>query len=147
VWFTVDGRAWSFEASVIRSGVPVPDRSQDGLMIGFIARWVEGAAAGGAAGRVLELLPPNGPPISLLGGEPRLLHIAIDGLSFTMPARGKLVFVESGTVQVRLGIPARAPVLALASEESYLIYDLSFEDVDDPDAHRHVVEGLASTVG
>jgi len=150
IWFALDGTARSFEASVIRAGVPIPDRSQDGLMLGFIDRWAEGAAAGGTEGRVLELIPPNGPAVSLLESGARLLHIAVDGLSFTVDARAKLVWVESGRVLVRLGIPGSEPVHAsarvrsLASEEGYLLYDLHFEEVDDMDAHRLVIAGLAT---
>ena len=36
VWFSHEGRAWSFEASIVRVGVPIPTRGRGGLLLGFI---------------------------------------------------------------------------------------------------------------
>jgi hypothetical protein len=155
VWFAHGGRAWTFEASVIRAGVPVPDRSQDGILLGFLDRFSEGGpqVEGGQTGRLLELVPPNGPAISLLTAPARLVYLAMDGAAFTMPASFKLVWVQAGKVRVRLGaaglppISVSARVRYLSPEESYLLYDLHFEDVEDPDAHRRIVEALSSELG
>jgi hypothetical protein len=74
VWLALDEKPYTFEASVIRAGVPVPDRSQDGLLLGFIDRWTEGTdgAAKTDERAMLELQPPNGAPISLLAAPARL---------------------------------------------------------------------------
>lgn len=149
VWLALDDRPFTFEASVIRVGVPVPDRSQDGLLLGFIDRFTEGPARGPVStDRLVQLLPPAGPPISLLSPPAALVDLAIDGLAFTVPSTYKLVFVENGTVGVRLGAPGLPPtevharVVTLAPGDGYLLYGLIFEDIDDAEAHRRVVDAL-----
>lgn len=148
VWFALDGRPFTFEASVIRTGVPVPDRSQDGVLIGFIDRWTEGVEAGDAGGRVLELVLSSGGPVSLLAPPARVVELSVSGLVFMVPVDFKLVFVEGGTVNVRIGVPGRrvvqvvARVRTLALGDGYLLYGIDFQEVDDPEALRVTVEEL-----
>lgn len=149
VWLAVDDRPCTFEASVIRTGVPLPDRSQDGLLLGFIDRWSEGTAeARVARDRQLELLLPSGPPVSLLSPPASLVELTLAGLAFTMPSSFKLIFVENGAVGVRLAAPGLPPtelsarVETLAPGEGYLLYGLRFEGVSDAEAHRRAVEAL-----
>ena len=154
VWLALDEKPYTFEASVIRAGVPVPDRSQDGLLLGFIDRWTEGTdrAAKTDERAVLELQPPNGAPISLLAAPARLVDILPDQLAFTVPNDFKLVFVENGTVAVRLAAGGKGPVTAsarvrtLAPGEGYLLYGLELEGVEDPETHRAIVAALAATL-
>jgi hypothetical protein len=134
---------------VLRAGVPVPDRSQDGLLLGYIDRWTEGGgAATGLEGCLVEVLPPNGPPVSLLQAPARVVDVGLRELAFTVPASFTLVFVTQGRVRVRLGSPDRPPVEVearvhtLAPGEGSILYGLRFEAVDDPDALRQVCEDL-----
>ena len=149
VWLNFELKQYTFQASVIRSGVPVPERNQDGLLLGFIDNWTESASeSSGKAGYVVELVPANGPAISLLEAPVRLVELVIDGLSFTVPDDFKLIFVESGTATVRIAVPGseslniHARVGALSAGEGYRLYGLEFEKVEDPDAHRKVVDQL-----
>ena len=149
VWLAIDDHPYTFEASVIRVGVPVPDRSQDGLLLGFIDRWTEGAAAPRPVqGRIIEIVPPNGPAVSLLTPPALVVDLVQDGVAFTVPADFKLIFVENGTVGVRLGAPGlplvevSARVQTLAPGEGYLLYGLRFEGVGDADQYRQVIEAL-----
>lgn len=151
VWLALDGRACSFEASVIRAAVPVPDRSQDGVLLGFIDRWTEGPVTPAALEEcTIALLPPNGPAVSLLAPPVALVDVSLRELAFTVPASFHLVFVRDGTVRVRLGLPGRPPVelsarvQTLAPGEGALLYGLRFQEVDDPDALREIVEGLVA---
>lgn len=153
VWLAVEGRPYSFEASVLRAGVPVPDRSQDGLLLGYIDRWTEGSdQSDGLADCVVEILPPNGPAVSLLQPPARVVDVSLRELAFTLPASFTLVFVTKGTVRVRLGTPGRPPVElsarvhTLAPGEGSILYGLTFQDVDDPDALREVAEDLDKRV-
>ena len=149
VWVNVDGQAWTFEASVIRAGVPVPDRSQDGLLLGFIDRFVPLGAAASDDGRVLALVPPRGAPVSLLHSPAQLLALSVEGATFAMPSSFKLIFVESGTLQARIAAPGvatqhvRARVQALAPGDGHLLYELRFEQADDPEGLRQAVDALA----
>ena len=148
IWFSMDGQPYTFEASVIRVGVPVPDRTQDGLLVGFIDRWVEGDAGAGAEGRIVEILPPSGPSISLLTAPMRVVELNVSGLSFVVPLDFKLIFVESGALRVRLGAPGTsveeigARVRALAQGEDYILYHLQLDEVSDPDLHRIIIDAL-----
>jgi hypothetical protein len=81
-----------------------------------------------------------------------LVELAVDGLSFTVPEGFKLIFVESGTVMVRLGIPGReamdveARVGALSAGEGYRLYGLRFERVEDPKAHQEIVAAIGAAL-
>lgn len=147
IWFSMDGSPYTFEASVIRVGVPVPDRTQDGLLVGFIDHWVEGDAET-VEGRVVEIVPPSGPAISLLSAPMRLVEITVSGLSFVVPLDFKLIFVESGALRVRLGMPSTgteeisAKVRSLAQGEDYILYHLQLSEVSDPDLHRIIIDAL-----
>ena len=130
-----------------RTSTAIPDRSQDGLLLGFIDRWTEGPAAA-TSDRTVDLLPSAGPPVPLLAPPAQLVELSLDGLAFTVPADFKLIFVENGVVGVRLGAPGLAAVevaarvQTLAPGEGYLLYGLTFVEVHDPEAHRRVIEAL-----
>jgi hypothetical protein len=152
VWIALEAKTYTFQASVIRAGVPVPERSQDGLLLGFIDNWAEAEAKEEErpAGHQVDLLPANGPAISLIAPPVRLVDLAIDGLSFSVPDDFKLIFVESGTITVRLGASGAAPVDVsarvgdLSAGEGYRLYGLVFEGVEDPEAHRQLVDTLSA---
>ena len=153
VCMVLDTQTYRFDASVIRAGVPVPDRSQDGLLLGFIDNWVTAGdqEAIDRAGRTLDLLTHGGAPVSLLEAPVKLIHLALDGLAFTVPNTFKIVFPERGEVGVRLGLPGQdvvqltGRVRALSQNDGFLLYDVVFEQVDDADAHREAVEQLANS--
>ena len=85
------------------------------------------------------------------GGGPHspLVELAIDGLSFSVPDDFKLIFVESGTITVRLGAAGTEPIDVaarvgdLSAGEGYRLYGLYFEGVEDPESHRKLVDTLA----
>ena len=145
------GQDHTFQASVIRASVPVPERSQDGLLLGFIDNWEEATvkAEGRPADHQVDLLPANGPAISLISPPVRLVP-RDRWLSFSVPDDFKLIFVESGTITVRLGASGAAPIDVaarvgdLSAGEGYRLYGLVFEGVEDPDAHRKLVDTLSA---
>lgn len=153
IWLALDGRSIRFEASVLRAGVPVADRSQDGLLLGFIDRWVEAPLDApepdpGLLGCRVEVLPPNGPPVSLLVPPARIVDVSLRELAFTLPTTFTLVFVQAGTVRVRLGLPDRPPVEVqarvhtLSPGDGGFLYGLVFQQVDDADLLREICDGL-----
>jgi hypothetical protein len=150
VWLAIDAKYYTFHASVIRSGVPVPERSQDGLLLGFIDNWTisDSDTEERTQGHTVELVPINGPAISLLDAPVRLVELAIDGLSFSVPDEFKLIFVESGAITVRLGVQGTQPVDIqarvgdLSAGEGYRLYGLYFEGVEDAERHRSLVDEL-----
>lgn len=134
------GRAYSFEACVLRIGVPVPDRSQDGLLLGYIDRWVEESPLTVPDVARVEILPPNGPPVSLLAEPARLLDLSPREISFAFPSSYPLVFPTQGSVRLRLGIDGgpgvelAARVRSLSPGEGSLLYCLELCEVDDAEA-------------
>jgi len=151
VWLRIDDAVYTFGASVLRAGVPVPDRSQHGLLLGFIEGFGLTSAAGESGeggGRSLELVPPSGPPVSLLEAPIRLVELTIRGLSFTVPEDFRLVFVQGGTVGIALAHPdggkvhAEAVVDELVRGEGYLLYVMRFVSVDAPDRMPGVLGAL-----
>lgn len=148
VWFSMEEQPRSFEAAVLRAGVPVPDRSQDGLMLGFIDGWK--SESGGRAeetGVVFELLAPNGKGIDLVGGQGRLVALSASEMSFAIPAEVALKFVEGGEVTVRYREDQAehrlvGTVRRLAPGEGHILYALSFDSVDDETLHLKAIASL-----
>jgi hypothetical protein len=152
-WFNLDGIPRSFEASVIRTGVPVPDRSQHGVLIGFIDGWTVGAEpASSDQGLELCILPPNGPGISLLGGPGRLMELAVDGISFTLPAEHILVFVEGAGTRLRLGMRGQeaqevdARINSVLAGETHVLYHVEVRGIEDPEGYRQLVTALQRSI-
>lgn len=152
VWLTVDGTPWTFEASVLRSGVAVPDRSQGGVLLGFLDGWRRATEAAG--GRlVLEALPPTGGAVSLVDGEVRIVDLHPDEWLVSAPSGFHLVFVEGGSLRLRLGTPERAPmevgaeVRELSYSHGHLLYRLGIREVEDADRYSAIVAALRKALG
>jgi hypothetical protein len=151
VWLTVNGKAYTFEASVLRAGVPVPDRSQEGLLLGFLDGWRRAEAQEGAL--VLDVVPHNGRPVSLIDGAARVVEIGPREWTITAPKDFNLIFAEGGTVRLRLGLPDRAPmevgarVGALARVDGHLLYRLAIEAVEDAERYGAIVDGIRARIG
>jgi hypothetical protein len=148
-WFTLDTIPRSFEASVIRTGVPVPDRSQFGVLLGFIDGWTTGERpSAGERGLDLSIVPPNGPGISLVHGPGRLVELSVDGLSFTLPAEHIMVFVEGAGTTLRFAMPGEseqevgARVTSVLGGETHMLYHVEVLGIGDPEAYRQVVHAL-----
>lgn len=145
-WLTVDGQSWTFEASVLRSGVSVPDRGQGGVLLGFIDGWRKTEVGGGQL--LLEALPPTGGPVSLTQGEVRLVDLHPDEWLVSAPSGFSLVFVEGGALRLRLGVPGRAPmevgaeVRELTRSHGHLLYRLGITAVEDQQRYGEIVAAL-----
>lgn len=159
VWFSMDETSCSFEASVLRAGVPVPDRSQDGLMLGFIDGWKEETGGEGSEGEAegvandrdiaLTIIPANGRGLELIGGESRLVDISANELTFTLPQGVALKFLEGGQVRLRLRVDgsevsALGKVARLAPGESHFLYGVRFEEIDESERFIEAVEAVRS---
>jgi hypothetical protein len=150
-WLTLDGASWTFSASVLRSGVPVPDRGQGGVLLGFIDGWRKTEA--GAGQLVLEALPPTGGAVSLVQGEVRLVDLQPDEWLVSAPSGFPLVFVEGGAVRLRLGVPDRAPmeveavVRELTTSHGHLLYRLEIVGVADGERYGEIVAALRGALG
>lgn len=150
-WLTLDGAPWTFEASVLRVGVPVPDRSQDGVLLGFLDGFRRADRAAGTL--VLEVLPHNGGPVSLVTGAARLVDLSPAAWTVSTPTDFPLVFVQQGTVRLRLGVPDRAPmelgarVGTLSRGEGHLLYHLEITQVEDGERYRQLVADIRVALG
>jgi hypothetical protein len=149
VWFASEDGTWTFEASVLRAGVPVPDRSQNGLLLGFIDGFEGGAPEQKEAPRIsVRLVPPNGRGLELVGGGVRLLDVAVDQISFTVPAAETLKFVEGGNVRLRFEVPGQpahwvlGQVQRLAPGEGVYLYAVAFTGQGDDQSHLQAIEAL-----
>jgi hypothetical protein len=150
-WLTTNGQSYTFEASVLRSGVPVPDRSQAGVLLGFIDGFRRADRQGG--GLVLEVLPHNGRPVSLVDGSARLVDLSPAEWTVTAPVDFNLIFVEQGGVRLRLGLPDRAPmeigarVGTLSRGDGHLLYRLRIEAVEDTERYGEIIDGIRQVMG
>lgn len=148
VWFSMEDEPRSFEAAVLRAGVPVPDRSQDGLMLGFIDGWKSEAIQKIKAGDThLKVLPANGQGLNLIGGDARLVEITTSEMAFAVPQRVALKFVEGGSVWVHYKEGAAehsvsGTIRKLAPVEGHFLYALHFDAVENEKGHLETVEAL-----
>jgi hypothetical protein len=151
VWVPLDPDTWAFHATVLRTRLSVPARDSEGVLLGYIDRFEREADTDAAgSGRRVDLIPQSGRGISLLRPPARLVHIGLDGITFTLPAASKLVFVEHAEMQVVLSdraagtCAATARVRSLSRVDGDLLYDVSWIDVDAPDRLRVLVQVLMS---
>lgn len=149
VWVPLDPDTWVFHATVLRARLHVPSRDEEGLLLGYIDRFTrEGSADAAQAGRRLDLIPRAGRGISLLRAPAQVVHLGLDGLTFTLPSASKLVFVENAELQVVLAdraagtCAATARVRSLSRVDDSLLYDLTWVNVDAPDRLRVLVQVL-----
>ncbi|MEE2752150.1 MAG: hypothetical protein VX519_12030 [Myxococcota bacterium] len=152
ICFQHEEKPCTFEASVLRAGVPVPDRSQHGLMLGFIDGFKLGDATNqeeaASQGASITILPPMGRGLQLLGGEARVVELTVVELTFTVPVDEPLKFVEGGRVRLRfeqaeLGQHmAAGTVRQLSRGEGWMLYGVGFDEVEDMDSHLRMIEAM-----
>ena len=145
----------TFEAAVLRSGVPVPDRSQHGLMLGFIDGFhigeVKSQEEASSRGASITVLPPMGRGLKLLGGPSRVVELTVVELTFTVPNSEPLKFVEGGRVRLRCEDSALGHHMAtgtiqrLSQGEGWMLYGLRFDDVEDMENHLRIIETLQAS--
>lgn len=146
VWLTTEAGCWTFEASVLRSGVPIPDRSQGGVLLGFIDSFRRSDGAG--AGVVLEALPPTGGAVSLVDGAVRIVDLDPQEWTVSAPSGFPLVFVEGGGLRLRLGAPTGPPmevgaeVRELTQSHGHILYRLAITEVQDAERYARIVSEL-----
>ncbi len=133
IWFASEDGPYTFEASILRAGVPVPDRGIHGILLGFIEGFGP-AHQEPVEGLQIEVLPPNGRGLKLFGEEARLVDLRPAELSFAVPSRVVLKFVEGGTVRVRFSASDEeaivdAVVHELTPTEGHCLYALRFSAV------------------
>ncbi|MCP4808619.1 MAG: hypothetical protein GY913_08335 [Proteobacteria bacterium] len=149
VWFQHEGRTCTFDASVLRTGVPIPDRSSNGLLLGFIDSFVDGTderpETDGGPELALEVLPPNGRGIDLFGPGCQIMVLGVDELTFSISRDQALKFVEGGRIRVRFrgvgeDLVATGRVQALSASDGHYLYGVHFEAVENPEHHVQVLE-------
>lgn len=151
VWVPLHPDTWFFHATVLRTRLPVPTQDAEGILLGYVDRFERAAdTSATGTGRRLDLIPFTGRGISLLRPPARLVHVGLEGVTFTLPAASKLVFVENAEMQVVLAdrsagsCAATARVRSLSRVDGALLYDLEWLDVDAPDRLRVLVQVLAA---
>ena len=151
-WVPLHPDTWFFHATVLRTRLAVPARDAEGVLLGYIERFERAAdTAAAGIGRRFDLIPHTGRGISLLRPPARLVHVGLEGVTFTLPADSKLVFVENAEMQVVLAdrsagsCAATARVRSLNRVDGALLYDLAWVDVDAPDRLRVLVQVLMAS--
>ena len=73
--------------------------------------------------------------------------------TITAPTEFNLIFVEGGTVRLRIGLPDRAPmelgarVRGLSRGDGHILYRLGVQGVDDSERYREIVDKLRAELG
>jgi hypothetical protein len=165
LWYEEGGRPVHFEACVLRTGVPVPERGPSGLLLGFLAEWnvvatpatqTPGAPAQQAsiaARPVLEVVLPHGAPLSLLSSPFRIVEAALDRLEIEVPRTFTVVFPDNGLLRLRLGADAsgvhevRGRVRRITGGDAHLLYSIELEGVERQEAHQRAIPALKTFIG
>lgn len=148
-WFVLDGIPYTFEASIIRTHLPVPDRSQIGYLLGFIDEWTRGdSASNGEHGIDIKIFPPNGPGISLVHGPGRIMELLLNNIGFTLPTAYTLVFIEGSKCKLKFIMPGEdsieveGKIVSRTPSESHSLYHLTIEGVERIESYRRVNSAL-----
>ena len=149
-WIRVDDVPYTFDASVVRTSVPVSDRTESGVMLGFIDRLEIATRTSG--GLILEALPPTGGPVSLLGGSVQVVDLEPQVWTVTTPSDAALIFVEGGSLRLRIAVPDAPPmeltarVRRLTHGSGHLLYALAIQDVEDAVRYADLLDAARSTL-
>ncbi len=151
-WITLDGKSYTFSASVLRSGVPIPDRSGAGLLLGYLDEFQADTPAPASPrtknSAQIEVLPAKGRGLRLLGSDVRIVDLSVTQLAFAVPQRIALKFVQGGKVRVRFTPEGEDPYLVdaeirrLVAGEGHYLYGLHFDGVQDPQHHLQVISAF-----
>jgi len=150
VWFRHEDVPYTFDASILRTQVPVPDRSRHGLLLGFIDGFAEETAAD-TGSLSLEILPPTGRGLELLGANARIVDLSVDELCFVVDEAVALKFVAGGQVRLRFSgagaeVVTTARVEQLSRGDHHYLYGLRFEEVPSQEEHVRVVEAFRAAL-
>ena len=153
-WITLEGQSYTFSASVLRSGVPIPNRSGAGLLLGYLDDFQADAPAPDKprtqTSAQIEVLPAKGRGLFLLGGDVRLVDLSVTQLAFAVPQSTALKFVQGGKVRVRFtpeGGPAYlvdGEIRRLVPGDGHYLYGLHFDVVQDAQHHLQVISDFSS---
>lgn len=149
-WLRVDGVAYTFDASVVRTGVPVSDRSESGVMLGFIDHLAVAERAEHAL--TLEAIAPTGGPVSLLSGVVQLVDLEPQIWTVTTASDAPLIFVEGGTLRLRIALPDAPPmelsarVRRLTHGSGHLLYALAIQNVEDPERYADLLDAARTAL-
>ena len=146
VWFTFESNSYRFDASVLETGVTLPNRAQGGVLLGFIDGWSSEQAQSQPV--ALRLFAPNGASFEVGEEDTHWVEAALDRIAFTLPASSPMAFVEGSAVRLEIAaLPQPAigldgKVLRRTVSEGHFLYELSIESVSDPDAWREKISQL-----
>jgi hypothetical protein len=149
-WIRVDGQAFTFEASVLRAAVPVPDRTQGGALLGFLDGFRRANPARG--GLTIEALPATGGAVNLVDGLVRVVEVDPRTWSVAAPAEFSLVFAHQGRLRLRFGTDDRAPmeveavVSSVSRGESEIFYGLTIGGVEDRERYAELITAVRARV-
>ena len=119
-------------------------------MLGFIDRLENATRTSG--GLILEALPPTGGPVSLLGGSVQVVDLEPQVWTVTTPSDAALIFVEGGSLRLRIALPDAPPmeltarVRRLTHGSGHLLYALAIQDVEDAVRYADLLDAARSTL-
>lgn len=146
VWFQLDEHPYTFDASVLRAGVPVPDRSPHGVILGYIAGFGKAVQPEQLDAPQVTVLPPEGRGVDLVGGGARLVEASPEEITFAVPQDERLKFVEGGRVRLRFHRPGQVDhvvagrVRRVVPADQHYLYAVRFDGTDDARAHLDAIE-------
>jgi hypothetical protein len=146
VWFTFESSSYRFDASVLETGVMLPNRAQGGVLLGFIDGWSSEQAQHQTV--TLRLFAPNGASLAVGEEDTHWVEATLDRIAFTLPANSPIAFVEGSVVRLELAALPRpaiglgARVLRRTVSEGHFLYELAIESVSDPAAWREKLSQL-----
>lgn len=129
----------ALRATVLRCGVPIPDRGAQGIALGFLSAQAP-VQLERPAGVDARLVLSGGVCISLIHSELRLLDLGPDGLQLEAPRQHGLVFARDAELEIRLvqgeeHTSARLRIESISQTRSSQVYSASWIDVADQEAH------------
>ncbi len=148
------GEPCHLRGTVLRCGVPVPDRGSHGVLLGFLQPAAEPPAPDAAPPAVvLEALVSGGRRIALTAPPWRVVGLSAHQLQLQVPRDFSVVFPVHGALHLRIGASAaavhgvRGRVETQSTTDTHLLYGVQLDEVEDHQAHAAVVAAVRVALG
>lgn len=154
IWFEDQGGSRLYEATVLRTGVQVPDRGDTGLLLGFLSS-VPAPVTAKPTGPipVVEVRFATGAPLSLLSPPIDLMRLEVGYLEIQVPRQFTVVFANEGSLRLRVGVDAerateaKGRVRLAATSDAHLMYRIDIEQIEDGEAWQRAVVAVREARG
>ena len=141
LWLRAEGSVYVFRSSVLRIGVSVPERSQQGLALGFLS----GRKMTLPTHLQLSVLLPDGSELLLQQNNCSGVELKTDEVLLALEPDSRLLLSDRSRCRLEIKSTTEREqihcrVLGVLRAGEIFLCQLRIEDISDPEVHRRMVE-------